>query len=398
MRPCSHCTNSCAQLLRDSPAVGMYCQETPCGVRNAHIDTEKTGETMSLSVRSGRDPIVGSQRRVSKLLCYTLISTALSALSSSCFAQTTFYANKTLTIVVGASVGGGYDVYARAIAPFLSSHIPGKPNVIVKNLPGAGGLAAVRHLDGAAPKDGTTIATFNAGVLTSFFANPEQGQADLQNLTWLGSLNRSFRFCYFWRGRGFAKWPDLFGDREATMGGIGVNSAAYNDIALLKTLTKAKVRAVLGYPGRSEVHLSIERGELDGECGSREGIPDNWFTENKLDIVVRLLEASSPEVPDGVPWVGEFLKSPDDLAVLRLLTTAMELGRPYVMSDKVPAERSAVLQAAFIAAANDKDFIELAGKRGLGLSPVTGPEAQQLLSRAFATPKHIVERAREIIK
>ena len=151
-------------------------------------------------------------------------------------AQPNFYANKTITLVVGASVGGGYDVYARAFAPFLSAHIPGRPNVVVKNMPGAGGLASVLHLDAGAPKDGTVITTFNSGVMTNAFANPEQFKVDLRGLSWLGSLNRSFRFCYFWRGRGFSTWADLNGSREATLGSIGVNSGAYNDIALQASL------------------------------------------------------------------------------------------------------------------------------------------------------------------
>jgi tripartite-type tricarboxylate transporter receptor subunit TctC len=313
-------------------------------------------------------------------------------------AQPNFYANKTITLVVGASVGGGYDVYARAFAPFLGAHIPGKPNVIVKNVPGAGGLTSVLHLDAGAPKDGTVITTFNSGVLTNAFANPEQFKVDLRRLSWLGSLNRSFRFCYFWRGRGFSTWADLNGSREATLGSIGLNSAAHNDIALLKHLLRANVRAVSGYPGRAEVHLAIERGELDGECGSKEGIPENWFAESKIDIVVRMLEAKSPEVPQGVPWAGEFLKTTEDLEVLRVLTTAMELGRPYVMSGQAPADRVAILQKAFAAAAMDKQFAELAAARNLGLSPVTGEEAQQLLTKVFTTPKRIIDRAREIIK
>ena len=265
-------------------------------------------------------------------------------------------------------------------------------------MPGAGGFAAVLHLDAGAPKDGTVITTFNSGVLTNSFAGLDQAKVDLKGLAWLGSLNRSFRFCYFWRGRGFATWADLHGAKQATLGGIGVNSAAYNDIGLLKNLMKANVRAIAGYPGRSEVHLAIERGELDGECGSLEGIPESWFKENKIDILVRMIESKSPEIPEGVPWVGEFLKSAEDLEVLQLLTAAMELGRPYVMSGQVPADRVAILQDAFAAAAMDKQFIELARTRNLGLSLVTGKEAQQLLTKVLATPKHIVDRAREIIK
>jgi tripartite-type tricarboxylate transporter receptor subunit TctC len=235
-------------------------------------------------------------------------------------------------------------------------------------------------------------------VLTAAFANSEKGQADFQKVTWLGSLNRSFRFCYFSRVSGFTTWADLHGPKAATMGGIGVGSAAYNDIMLLKNLAGANVRSILGYPGRSEVHLAIERGELDGECGSKEGMPESWFSEDKIAVVVRMLEAKSPEVPEGVPWVGEFVKTADDLAVLRLLTAAMELGRPYVISNQVPPGRIAILQNAFLAAAADKDFIELANKRNLSLSTVTGPEAQQLLASVFSTPKPIANRAKEIIK
>jgi tripartite-type tricarboxylate transporter receptor subunit TctC len=344
-----------------------------------------------------RDHVLPSRGRAARI-AYAMVSVSLLACSGPSKAQPNFYANKTVTLVVGASVGGGYDVYARAFAPFLSAHIPGKPNVVVKNMPGAGGLASVLHLDAGAPRDGTVITTFNSGVMTNAFANPDQFKVDLRSLTWLGSLNRSFRFCYFWRGRGFSTWADLHGSREATIGSIGVNSGAYNDIAMLKHLLKANVRAVSGYPGRAEGHLAIERGELDGECGSKEGIPEHWFTENKIDIVVRMLEAKSPEVPEGVPWAGEFLKTSEDLEVLRVLTTAMELGRPYVMSGQVPADRVAILQKAFAAAATDRQFVELADARSLSLSLVTGQEAQQLLTRAFTTPKHVVERAREIIK
>jgi hypothetical protein len=127
-------------------------------------------------------------------------------------------------------------------------------------------------------------------------------------------------------------------------------------------------------------------------------VPDNWFRDNKIDVLVRLLEATSPEVPEGVPWIGEFLKTPEDLEVLKLTTTAMELGRSYVLSGQVPADRVAILQDAFEAAANDKQFIELAKTRNMGLSLVTGKEAQQLLTKVFATPKSVVDRAREIIK
>jgi tripartite-type tricarboxylate transporter receptor subunit TctC len=313
-------------------------------------------------------------------------------------AQSDFYAGKTIRIVVGATAGGGYDIYARAIAPFLSAHLPGKPNVIVQNMPGGGGLTSVLYLDANAPKDGTVVTTFNSGVLTDAFTSQDKAKVDLRTIGWLGSANRSIRFCYFWRGSGFKTWDDLSGSKLATMGAIGVNSGAYNDIAILKNLMKKNVRPILGYPGRSEVHLSIERGELDGECGSKEGMPENWIRDKKIDIVVRLLQAKSDDNPEGVPRVGDFLKDPQDLEVLRLLTTAMDLGRPFVASRQVPPQRLAILQNAFAAALQDKAFLEVAKQRNMDISLVTGKAAQELVTRVLDAPKVVADKAKDIIK
>src|SRR4051794_27550197 len=177
----------------------------------------------------------------------TLAAAALIATSSvvwtpPAYAQSDFYAGKTIRLVVGASAGGGYDLYARAIAPFLSAHIPGKPTVIVQNMPGGGGLTSVLFLDANAPKDGTVVTTFNSGVLSDAFTSQDKAKVDFRNLGWLGSANRSVRFCYFWQGSGIKTWADLNRSTQATMGAIGVNSGAYNDIAVLKNLMKGNVR------------------------------------------------------------------------------------------------------------------------------------------------------------
>lgn len=330
-------------------------------------------------------------------LAVAIVASALLAVQPT-YGQTDFYAGKTIRLIVGASSGGGYDLYARALAPFISAHIPGKPNVIVQNMPGGGGLTSVLFLDASAPKDGTVITTFNSGVLTDAFTSQEKAKVDLRTLGWLGSANRSFRFCYFWHNSEYKTWADLDRPKQATMGAIGFNSGAYNDIAMLKNLMKKNVRAIPGYPGRSEVHLSIERGELDGECGSKEGIPESWWRERKMNIVVRMLQETSDDIPDGVPWIGEFLKDPFDLDVLRLLTTAMEIGRPYVVSRQVPSERLAILQNAFAKAVQDKGFLELAAKRSMDVSLVPGNAAQELVTKVLAAPRAVAEKAKEVIK
>ena len=349
-------------------------------------------------IRNDLGRTVFSMFALNTLTTVALVAASLVALARPTHAQSNFYAGKTIRIVVGASAGGGYDLYARAIAPFLSAHLPGKPNVVVQNMPGGGGLTSVLYLDTSAPKDGTVVTTFNSGVLTDAFTSQDKAKIDLRTLGWVGSANRSFRFCYFWHSSGIKTWDDLGGSKQPTMGAIGVNSGAYNDIALLKNLMKRNVRAVLGYPGRSEVHLSIERGELDGECGSKEGIPENWSSDRKMNIVVRMLQARSDEIPEGVPWVGDFLKDPQDFEVLGLLTAAMDVGRPFVTSRQVPIERLELLQNAFAAALQDRAFLEIARQRRLDVSPVTGKAAQELVTRVLEAPKAVAEKAKEIIK
>jgi tripartite-type tricarboxylate transporter receptor subunit TctC len=357
-----------------------------------------TNQTMARSVENGSDRRRHSSIALARFAAGAVVAASLVAQPQPARAQSDFYAGKTIKLIVGASAGGGYDLYARAIAPFLGAHLPGKPNVIVQNMPGSGGLTSVLYLDASAPKDGTVITTFNSGVLTAAFTSQEKARVDLRTLGWLGSANRSFRFCYFWHASGVKTWADLDRSKPVTMGAIGVNSGAYNDVALLKNLMKKNVRPILGFPGRSEVHLAIERGELDGECGSKEGIPETWIREKKMNIVVRFLQENSDYFPKGVPWVGDFLKDPKDLAVLKLLTAAMDIGRPYVVSRQVPDDRLAMLQKAFAAAIQDKAFLKVAEQRKMDVSLTTGEASQDLVTSVLDAPRDVAVRAKEIIK
>ena len=327
-----------------------------------------------------------------------LLAALAGSIAGAAQAQSDFYAGKRITIAVGASAGGGYDIYARALAPFLSEHIPGKPTVVVQNMPGAGSLTSVLWLDSSAPKDGTAMTLFNAGVITDTVTNSGNAKVDLTKMAWIGSANSTLRICYFWSGSGIKTFSDLSRAKTATMGAIGVGSGSYNDIAILKNLLKRNVRGVLGYPGRSEVHLAIERGELDGECGAIDGMPENWIRDKKINVVARLSEATSPALPDGVPFIGEFIKSPEELQIFRLLTVANELGRPFIASREVPQDRIETLRKAFEAAMTDKKFIAAAEKRQITLNLISGRVAQGMIGKLGDAPAALRERARDIVK
>jgi hypothetical protein len=312
-------------------------------------------------------------------------------------AQSDFYAGKTVRIIVGSSAGGGYDTYGRAIAQFFGHHLPGKPTVIVQNMPGGGGMNSVAFLEANAPKDGTVISLFNAGVITDVASNPAKARIDLTKMAWIGSATRSFRICYVWGASGVKTFADLARSKPVSFGATGVKSGSYNDAAILKNLFKRNIRTIAGYPGRTEIHVAMERGEVDGECGTLEAIPTRWMRDKKINIITKLSEAKVPEIPDGVPWLGSFAKSKADVQVLRLLTAANELGRPIVASRQVPAAQIAMLRAGFDATMRDQRYIALAAKRKLSVRPVPGTEAEQIMEQIFSAPASVAARARAVI-
>jgi tripartite-type tricarboxylate transporter receptor subunit TctC len=342
--------------------------------------------------------IAGRGRSLVPIALGTFVAALIATVPQAAQAQPGFYAGKTVRIIVGSTAGGGYDIYARAIAPFLAEHLPGKPTVVVQNMPGGGGMTSVLFLDANAPKDGTTITIFNAGIITEAASNPAQARVDLTKMAWIGSATRSFRMCYFWHGTGIKTWTGLSRSREVTLGATGLNSASYNDAAILKNLLKQNVRAIAGYPGRTEVHLAAERGEVDGECGTTEGLPENWLRDRKINMVLRMSESRTPEIPDDVPWVGEFVNSQADMEALRLLIAANDLGRPIVASRQVPPEQIEMLRSAFDATMRDPNYLAFAAKRGLSVSPVSGKDAQEIIAQIFTASKAVADRAREVIK
>jgi tripartite-type tricarboxylate transporter receptor subunit TctC len=356
--------------------------------------------TRAGGARTPRSVYPGAKSKRS-LRCIAAAGLALLGLGVPAHAQAPadFYAGKTVILVIGLSPGGGYDTFGRAVARFIGNHIPGKPNVIVQNMPGAGSLTAVLYLDNSAPKDGTVITTFNPGLITDAITDPAKAKKKFTDLGWIGSATDSFRMCYFWHASGVRKYDDLKRDKTVNVGaGGGVATAAYNDVGILKNLMKLNVRPVVGYPGRAEVHLAMERGELDGECGTIEGIPEDWIPNGKVFVVAKTAPGAGVGIPDGTPWLGDFLTNKEDIDVLNMLTMTNKLGRPFVTSKQIPADRLATLRAAFDATMSDRDFLAAAEKQRLNINPATGADAEKIIEQNYNVSPRIAERARDVIK
>ncbi|MFN4281145.1 MAG: Bug family tripartite tricarboxylate transporter substrate binding protein [Alphaproteobacteria bacterium] len=331
--------------------------------------------------------------RPSLALCALLAPLALAETAS---AQQNFYAGKTVNIVVGFTPGGGYDAYARLLARHFGRHIPGNPNIVVQNMPGAGSLQAVRNLDGAAQKDGTVIAAFNPGLLIQSMTIPDKITVNFQEFAWLGSIGNDLRVCYTWGAKNIKSFDDLLKQSQVIMGDTGTGSSAYVNQKMLQQIFGVKMKQVLGYPGSAEKRIAIERGELDGDCGSWTSIPEDWIRDKKIDVLIRFQKEVSHGLQSSVTYAGDRVKDPNKKKLLDLLNAPSEIGRPYILSKAVPADRVATLRAAFDATMKDAQFNADADKQQLIIDPIQGARVGDMLKELYSTPPDVVKEAKEI--
>jgi tripartite-type tricarboxylate transporter receptor subunit TctC len=327
----------------------------------------------------------------------TLLASAV-FLASGAQAQAPYYQGKTVHLVVGFSTGGGYDTYARMLARHFGNHVPGKPNVIVENMPGAGSLKAVQWLDGPAPKDGTAITAFNPGLITQSLLEPEKMKnLDFRKFAWVGNIARDQRVCYLWHEKGVKSF-DEFRKGKWTFGTTGVGAANWVNQRTLQRVFDVNIKIITGYPGSPEQRLAVERGELDGDCGSWTSIPVDWRTNHQVVPIIKLSRQLPPDAPKDVPWANDVAKTDEDRAVLNVLNGAGEIGRPYITSKQVPAAQIAILRKAFDDTMKDKAFMADSEKLQLPIDPMTAKEVEDALGEIYAAPAAAVERAKEVTK
>ena len=330
-------------------------------------------------------------RRVA-LLALALVATA------SAFAQDSFYKGKTVTIVVGYSAVGGYDQYARLVARHLGNHIPGNPTVIVQNMPGAASMTSVRYLDATAPKDGTVITTFDPGLILETFGVVDPNKPKFSDHQWIGTLLRDIRICYASTASGIRTWDQMMKRKEFLIGNTARGSNAYVNGAILRNVFHAPVRQISGYPGSNEQRLALERGELEGNCGSWTAIPQDWIVNHKIDALVRFSPKRPVDMPESVPFVNDLATTPEQKAILDILNASGELGRPFIVGKQVPGDRVKILRAALEAVLKDEQFLAEAQKQNLLLDPVSGEEAEKIIATMYAASPELVKKVKDALE
>ena len=313
-------------------------------------------------------------------------------------APDSYYRGKTITMVVGYSVGGGYDVYARALARHLGNHIPGAPAVVVQNMPGAGSQKALEFILTLAAKDGLSIGTF--GRTLPIAPMIENAKFDPTRLEWIGSVTSDTSTCIAWHTSGIKSWDDMKA-RVFTVGGLGKGSDPEMFATLMRVMFGLNVKLVSGYPGTNDVALAMERGEVDGMCGfsysSLRAMRRSWIDDRKVAILMQAGLARDQAIPADVPLLLDKTTSATQREALSLILAPQAVARPFAMPPGTPADRVAAVRAAFMSTMTDPEFVNEAKTAGLDIAPLSGEQIAQIYGKVYATPAGVVAEARRAV-
>jgi len=309
-----------------------------------------------------------------------------------------FYKGKRITMLVGSGPGGGYDTYARLIARHMGRHIPGHPGFITQNKNGAASVIATNYMVNIAPRDGTIIGGLQRSVALIQIMGQKGPRFKASELNWLGSLAKEAGVCALATRTGVTSLDAIF-KKQYIMGGTGQNSTEWWP-ALFNNLLAAKFKLIRGYPGTPQIHLAIQRGEVDGVCQSWASFSVQARAMLKAGTIRPLVQISLH--PDkemtklGVPMIQEYLTrdnlakglSLEDVKLFFKITVIPPLmGRPFAMAPGIPKARLAAIRAAFTAMTKDPKFLKDAERLGRDIEITTGAEIQKIIADISKVPK-----------
>jgi hypothetical protein len=334
---------------------------------------------------------------------HVIAAAALAALvSTTAYAETAaeFYRSKTLTMVISTGVGGGYDLGGRLVARHLSKHIAGNPQIVPKNMPGAGHVRGANYMAVQAPRDGTVLATIGNAVALLQVMDGGGVQYDIAKFNWIGTSDTSSATVYVWSALG-VKTLDDAKSREVVIGATGAGGGNVQYPALLNNVLGTKFKVIAGYGTGSDINLAMERGEVDGRANhsfnSLLVSYPQWITEKKINIVVQI--GIKPQ--DGyetVPMLDSFARNDDERAIFKLFSAPIALGRPVLTTQDVATDRIQLLRRAFDATMTDPDFLADANRSKLDISAIDGETLQTIAQGIVATPPAIIAKAKAAIE
>ena len=328
------------------------------------------------------------------------ISAILAALSSSVAAQSpaTDFSGKTISLYIGFSAGGGYDLYGRAVGRHMGKHMPGSPAVVPRNMGGGGSLRAANYMAELAPRDGTAIATIGRGTVFAPLMGQPGANFDATAFAWLGSANEEASTCIAWHTSGVSSFDDLK-KKDLILASTVATDDASQLPKLLNGLLGTRFKVILGYPGGAQMNKAIESGEVQGRCGlswgSFKATHSRWV-ESKL--VSPLFQVALTRHPDllHVPLLMEYASTDEQKQMLATFVARQVMGRPFFAPQGLPGDTVTLLRSAFDATMRDSEFVAEMEKLRLEVNAVTGARVQELVTEIHRTPRHVIKKMMEL--
>ncbi|MBX9759959.1 MAG: hypothetical protein K2Y29_14370 [Beijerinckiaceae bacterium] len=315
-----------------------------------------------------------------------------------------FYAGKTISVNIGFSAGGGFDLYARTVTRHMMRHVPGAPKVVARQMPGAGSFRAAQFMATAAPQDGTQLATVGQSIPLQQAMQDPNATFDVRKFAWIGNPINGVSTIGFWSESGVRTLEDAR-SRELTVGATGHNVTMQYPLGV-NELLGTKFKVILGYPGGNDIELAMERREVDGKgqfsWSTLKSTKRDWLRDRKVNLILQLGSRKEPEISQymgyDVPLASEIVKTEEDRMVIDLLTSGEVVGRPLLTTPGVPAERVNALRRAFDATMKDAELLSEAEKLGLEIDPINGEDLQAAVERILSAKPAAVERLQAILR
>jgi tripartite-type tricarboxylate transporter receptor subunit TctC len=334
------------------------------------------------------------------LMATSAVVHAQAATDSAAVKVADFYRGNTVYMMIGSAPGGGFDFFGRTVGRYMAKYIPGNPTMVAQNLPGAGGYTAASKVAVTAPQDGTYIGGIHPTVIVDpVLGDPKKGAKELK-FAYLGNVAPNVEACFLRTDAPATSFEDGF-HKEMVLGASNGASSTREYASLLKNVLGMKVKIVTGYAGNADIFLAIERGEVEGICGSSYlnviASKPEWFSSNFVRAIAH--QGADPIPGDvkemrGVPAAVSYAKTEEQRQILTLYDMQEQFGRPYVTGASVPPDRIKALRAAFMAAMDDPEFRKEMQARGFDISPSPGEDIQRLVAAVYDTPPEIMRKTR----
>jgi tripartite-type tricarboxylate transporter receptor subunit TctC len=313
---------------------------------------------------------------------------------------TDFYRTHPLQLIVGYGAGGGYDAYARLLAPFVAKHLPGNPSIIVQNMPGAASLRAANYVYSSAPKDGTVFGTFSRDMpLMGVLGGNANVQFDPLKFTWLGSPSSYANDAYVMWARDKSPFDTIEAARRPggptmAFGSTG-EGATGNDIAvLLQHVLGLHMKIISGYPDSNSLSMAMDQNEIDAHfegLSATQATHPRWLEPGSgVHPLLQFARKTRHPLLPNTPTARELARDERGRALIALAELPYTLSRPFAAPPNLPPDRAAALQKAFLDAQKDPDYLALAAKMKVDVSPISGPDVEVALAQIAAQPKDLL--------